>query len=132
MSLFHEAAIRDTVLFVNGVRAQTFAALDTYATRYEKKLRMVVFVDAKKNKLISSLNRQKTTKKLLVEVVDFDSPISIRKAIEKYRERLLAVTCQYENSIPFYEKLFHMFHIWIRRHKVHLTGRQIKSRCDNF
>jgi biotin carboxylase len=105
MSLFHEAAIRDTVLFVNGVRAQTFAALDTYATRYEKKLRMVVFVDAKKNKLISSLNRQKTTKKLLVEVVDFDSPISIRKAIEKYRERLLAVTCQYENSIPFYEKI---------------------------
>lgn len=105
MSSFHEAASRDTVLFVNAVRAQTFGALDTYATRYGKKLRMVVFVDAKKNKLINSLNRQKTTKKLIVEIVDFESPIAIRKAIEKYQDRLLAVTCQFENSIPFYEQI---------------------------
>lgn len=105
MSSFHEAASRDTVLFINGVRQQTFAALNTYETRYGKRLQMVVFVDAKKSKLINSLNKQKTTKKLTVVAVDFDTPSEIRKALQKYNDHLLAVTCQFENSIPFYEKV---------------------------
>jgi len=107
MSSFHEAASRDTVLFINGVRKQTFTALDTYETRYGKKLRMLVFVDAKRNKLINSLNKQKqvSNKKITVEAVDFDSPVALRKKLEKYRENLLAVTCQFENSIPYLEKI---------------------------
>lgn len=105
MSSFHEAASRDTVLFVNGVRKQTFAALDTYATRYGKKLRMVVFVDKKRNKLITSLNKQKATKKLFVEAVDFSSPVDIKKKLAKYVDHLLAVTCQFENSIPYLQDL---------------------------
>ncbi len=105
MSSFHEAASRDTVLFINGVRRQTFNALNTYETRYGKRLRMVIFVDAKKNKLINSLNRQKANKKFVVVAVDFDSPIALLKALDAYKDCLLAITCQYENSIPFYEKV---------------------------
>ena len=105
MSSFHEAASRDTVLFINGVRSQTFTALNTYETRYGKRLQMVVFVDSKKNKLINALNKQKTTKKLTVVAVDFDTPSEIREALKKYNDHLLAVTCQFENSIPFYEKV---------------------------
>lgn len=105
MSSFHEAASRDTVLFINGVRKQTFAALNTYETRYGKRLQMVVFVDSKRSKLINELNKQKATKKLTVVAVDFDTPSEIRKALKKYTDHLLAVTCQFENSIPFYEKV---------------------------
>jgi len=105
MSSFHEAASRDTVLFINGVRKPTFAALETYATRYGKRLRIVVFVDSKKRKTINLLNKQKATRKIIVEEVDFDSTVSIRKAIDKFSDRLLSVTCQYENSIPYFEKI---------------------------
>lgn len=105
MSSFHEAASRDTVLFINGVRKPTFSALETYATRYGKRLRIVVFVDLKKRKTINLLNKQKATKKIIVEEVDFDSTVSIRNAIDKYSDRLLSITCQYENSIPHFEKI---------------------------
>jgi biotin carboxylase len=66
---------------------------------------MVVFVDAKKSKTINALNKQKINKKMIVVAVDFDSSIAIRKALDRFRDNLLAVTCQYENSIPYFEKL---------------------------
>lgn len=105
MSSFYEAAGRDTVIFVNSVRPSTFDALSTYETRYGKKLNMVILVDSKKKKAISELNKTNDHKNMTVETVDYSSPVAISKVLKKYEGRLLAVTCQFENSIPYYEKL---------------------------
>lgn len=105
MSSFHEAAGRDVVLFIGGVRAATFAALEQYYKLYDKRLTVVVFIDRKKAKMISLLNKQKQSRKIIVETIDFESPVALRRALRKYSNRFLAVTCQYENAIPYMEKI---------------------------
>ncbi|MBP9667357.1 ATP-grasp domain-containing protein [Candidatus Saccharibacteria bacterium] len=93
------------VLFVNGVRQGTYEALDKYNQRYGKKLSIVVFIDKKRQKKIRELNKQSASKKVVVEAIPFDSPLAIRMALKKYGDRLLAITCQYENAIPYFEKI---------------------------
>ena len=105
MSSFHEAAGRDVVLLIGGIRESTFEALDTYNKRYDKKLTVVVFIDRKKQKAIRALNLKERSKQMIVEAIDFESPVALRKALKKYSGRLLAVTCQYENAIPYLEKI---------------------------
>ena len=100
MSLFREAAHRDLVLFVNGIRPSTVEAIETYRNRYNKSISILILVDQKKKKLLKEAQIYGTNKKVTVISCDTDIPVQIKKTLAPYKERLLAATSQFENSIP--------------------------------
>ena len=97
---------KDIILFVNAIRPATFGALETYAKTSGRTFTPVVLVDEKIQESITERNGQQyADKNLTVVSADFDSPKSLMSAILPYRERIYAVTCQYENSMLELKKL---------------------------
>lgn len=97
---------KDIILFINAVRPATFAALKAYEDQTGRKLTPVVFVDEKINEHISERNLQKQhAHKVKKIVADFDSVTSVRKALAPIKDRIFAVTSQYENSILELKKI---------------------------
>ena len=106
MSLFREAEHRDIILFVNGVRPSTVEAIDTYRSRYDKKIKILILVDQLKKKTLASLNELGIREsKIDVISCNLDSPVEIKKTLEPYINRLLAVSSQFENSVPALQKI---------------------------
>jgi len=105
MSLFREATHRDLILLVNGIRPPTIDAIDTYRDRYDKKVGILVLVDQNKLSMIKELNKFQKSKKVRVISCNMQSPIQIKKVLAPYLNRLLAVSSQFENSIPALKKL---------------------------
>lgn len=106
MSLFREAEHRDTILFVNGIRPSTIEAIDTYRSRYDKKVRILILVDQLKKKTVESLNAvKKGSNRTEVITCNLDSPVEIKKTLKPYVHRLLAVSSQFENSVPALQKV---------------------------
>ena len=106
MSLFREAEHRDTILFVNGIRPSTLEAVDTYRSRYDKKVRILIIVDQLKKKTVASLNElKKNTGRTEILTCNLDSPVEIKKTLKPYMNRLLAVSSQFENSVPALQKV---------------------------
>jgi biotin carboxylase len=105
MSLFREATHRDLVLFVNGIRPATIEAIETYRDRYDKSVSLLILVDQKKKGLLKEAQIYAKHKKVQIITCDTDSVIQIKKCLEPYVGRLLAVTSQFENSIPTLQKV---------------------------
>lgn len=105
MSLFREATHRDTILFVNGVRPSTIEAIETYRDRYDKAIEILIVVDSKKKKFLSDAMKYAKNKKVTVITCDFNSPVKIKECIAPFVDQLLAVSSQFENSIPELKKL---------------------------
>ncbi len=106
MSLFREAEHRDIILFVNGVRPSTVEAIETYGKRYDKKIKILIIVDQLKKKTVASLN-DVSGRESRIEVIscNLDSPVEIKKTLKPYINRLLAVSSQFENSVPALQKI---------------------------
>ncbi len=100
MALFREAVHRDTILFINSLRPSTIEAINTYRDRYDKQVRILLFVDAKKKTFLEEAKIYEKHKKVELVIADFSSPIKIKQALKPYMDRLLAITSQFENSIP--------------------------------
>jgi hypothetical protein len=97
---------KNIVLFINAIRPATFAALDDFERQSGRKLVPVVFIDETIQVAITERNVQKHTgQDYDIISADFDSPMSVRTALNKYKDRILAVTSQYENSIHELRKL---------------------------
>ena len=105
MSLFRDATHRDTILFVNGIRPSTIEAIETYGNRYDKTIKILILVDSKKKSLIQAAQAYARHKKVSVQICDFSSHVKIQQAIAPHREQLLAVSSQFENSMPDLKKL---------------------------
>ncbi len=105
MSLFREAVHRDLVLFVNGIRPSTVEAIETYRDRYDKSIRALILVDRKKKKLLQEAQAFARNKKVTLIQCDTDVPVQIKQVLAPYIDRLLAVTCQFENSVPTLQKV---------------------------
>jgi biotin carboxylase len=91
---------KDIVLFVNAIRSITYEAIEEYTKRTAHNITPVIIVDEKIKDNIYKQNSQNYKDKGLLEIVaDFDSPESIKAAIAPYKDRILAVTSQYENSV---------------------------------
>ncbi|MDB5167303.1 MAG: hypothetical protein JWN26_448 [Candidatus Saccharibacteria bacterium] len=101
---------KDIILFVNAIRPATFGALEIYEQKTGRTFTPIVLVDQKIQESITKRNGQKHEgKDLIVLNADFDSPSSLMKAIRPYRDRIYAVTCQYENSMLELKKLVPYF-----------------------
>ena len=101
---------KNVILFVNAIRPATFAALDRHKQLTGQEFDLVVFVDEKIQDSIHSRNGQKKlNQEVKIISADFDSAFSVRKALKPYEGRILAVTCQYENSIYELRKLVPYF-----------------------
>jgi biotin carboxylase len=106
MSLFREATHRDTILFLNGIRPSTIEAVDTYRSRYDKKVNVLILVDQMKKKTVESLNAVKSSgNRTTIISCNLDSPVEIKKTLAPYIDRLLAVSSQFENSVPALQKV---------------------------
>ncbi len=104
MSLFREATHRDLILFINGIRPSTIEAIETYRDRYDKSVKILILVDQNKVRLLRELNGIKKNKKVTVVSCNMQSPTQIMKALKPYMNRLLAISSQFENSIPDLKK----------------------------
>ncbi len=97
---------KNIVLFVNAMHAHTYDSLRSYEQRYGRHLAPLVIVDTKLQSAIHNLNSQHHLYgKTPIITADFDSPLSIRQALQPYLDRILAVTSQYENSIHELKKI---------------------------
>lgn len=97
---------KDIVLFVNAVRPATFDALDKHHKATGQKLTPVVIVDEAIHKSISKRNGQHAhADKVTVIVADLNNPYSVREALQPIQDRIMAVTCQYENSVHELKKI---------------------------
>jgi biotin carboxylase len=106
----HKNMKKNIILFVNAMRPATFDALKAYEEKTGRTFTPLVLVDRKIQTSISERNGQNLHhKNLLVVNADFDSPMSIRKALRLYEDRIFAVTCQYENSMLELKKLIGYF-----------------------
>jgi hypothetical protein len=101
---------KDIILFVNAIRPATFAALEEYKNRTGRIFTPIVLVDQKIRLSISERNGQNDyDDNLIVLSADFDSVTSIRDTLRLYKDRIFAVTCQYENSMLELKKLIGFF-----------------------
>ncbi len=100
MSLFREATHRDIILFINGIRPSTIEAIETYRNRYDKPVEVLIIVDQRKKKLLAEAKEYSKNKKVTVISCNTGMPVQIKEALRPYTERLLAVSSQFENSIP--------------------------------
>ena len=105
MSLFREAVHRDLILFINGIRISSLEAIETYKTRYDKEIEILILVDQKKKRLLKEVEKFRKNKKVTIVKCDTDSPVQIKQALAPYKDRLLAVTCQFENSVTTLQKV---------------------------
>jgi len=105
MSLFREATHRDTILFLNGIRPSTIEAVETYRSRYDKKVKILVLVDQLKKQAIEEINAVKSSSRITVVTCNLDSPVEIKKTLAPYMNQLLAVSTQFENAIPALQKV---------------------------
>jgi len=100
MALFREAIHRDTILFINSLRPSTIEAINTYRDRYDKRVKILLLVDSKKKVFIEKAKIYEKHKKVELITADLSSIIRIKEAIKPYLDKLLAVTSQFESSIP--------------------------------
>ncbi len=100
MALFREAIHRDTILFINKLRPSTIDGIYTYRDRYDKQVRILLLVDKKKKIFIEEAKIYEKHKKVELITADLSSPLKIKETLKPYLDRLLAVTCQFESSIP--------------------------------
>jgi biotin carboxylase len=100
MTLFRESINRDTILYINKINSLTVDALDQYRVEYGKKLKILVIVDQKKKILVENAKKYKNIKNVTVLLCTTESPVKVKKALAPYIDKLLAVSCQPENSIP--------------------------------
>ena len=105
MSLFREATHRDLILFVNGIRPSTIEAIETYTSSYDKPVQVLLLVDQKKKNLVKEAKVYEKNKKVTVIYCDMGQPLKIKEVIAPYKERLLAFSSQFENSIPDLQQL---------------------------
>ncbi len=105
MSLFREAAHRDTLLFINGIRPSTIEAVETYKDVYEKSVNILILVDSRQKSLLSKAKTYEKHKRVRVITCDTRSPIKVKQALKSYKDRLLAVSSQFESSIPYLQKV---------------------------
>lgn len=100
MSQFQEAIHRDTILLVGFPREATFSALEKYEKEYGKKLKLLVLGDKRRLKTLLKKYTYKMSKDTTLVSCDFDDAVEIRKAIEPFKDSLLAVTTHFEKTIP--------------------------------
>lgn len=101
---------KDIILFVNAIRPATFDALALYQEKTGRTFTPIVLVDQKIQTSIKERNGQNhQDKNLIVIGADFDSPKSLMSTIRPYRDRIYAITCQYENSMLELKKLVPYF-----------------------
>ncbi len=91
---------RDTILTINVVEPALVRAVNMHSKAMGKDLKGVVLVHSG---YADHPNRPKDTTGLFKEVIsDFDKPDELQSALKPYADRLLAVTCRYEEAIqPF-------------------------------
>ncbi|TAL15196.1 ATP-grasp domain-containing protein [Patescibacteria group bacterium] len=98
--------IRDTILTVNIVEPALVQAVQRHSKEMGIKLRGVVLIDRTyaEEALERDFPRDKTG--VFEEVFcDFDDPDELQRILKVYNDRLLAVTCRYENSMHSFRKL---------------------------
>lgn len=100
MALFREAIHRDTILFINRIRPSTIEAIETYRDRYDKAVKILIIVDRRKKKFIEESMAFAKSKKVTVVTCNTDSPVQVKQVLAPYIDRLLAVSTQFENSVP--------------------------------
>lgn len=101
---------KDIILFVNAIRPATFGALETYQKKTGRTFTPIVLVDEKIQQSITARNGQEHKgKNLIIIGADFDSPKSLMSVLRPYYNRILAITCQYENSMLELKKLVPYF-----------------------
>ena len=97
---------KDIILFVNSMYASTSEALKRYEQTTGRHFTPVVIVDKHIYQTVFALNGQAHLSGFAeIVVADFDSPISLRKALRPYEHRLAAITSQYENSMTEFKKI---------------------------
>jgi len=98
--------MKDIVIFVNAIRPSTFGALALHEKTTGQHFTPIVLVDENIQSSIEERNAQSRHLHAVRRITaDFNSPGSVRRALEPYLNRIFAVTCQYENSIHELRKL---------------------------
>ena len=101
---------KDVILFVNAIRPSTFAALATFEEETGHTFEPIIIVDKKIQHSITERNGQKNLSKPVTTIAaDFDSAVSVKKALAPYIDRIYAVTAQFENCITELQKLVPYF-----------------------
>lgn len=100
------ATTETIVLFINAIRPATFAALDKHYEQTGQRLTPVVLVDESISESIAERNGQKAhADRVKVIRANFDDPYSVRNALRPIQDNIIAMTCQYENSIHELQKI---------------------------
>lgn len=100
---FDEAKNRDMVLFAGSYLDTQRDAIKKLEKLLERSITPVVILN-----MFETTPRSKNVAhdpKVVVIEADFDSAISLQKALIPYKDRLLAVTCRAEANIPLFRKL---------------------------
>lgn len=98
--------VRDTILTVNIVEPALVSAVHKHAQELGRDLKGIVLIDRTyaKEALERDFPRDKTG--LFTEILcDFDDQDELQRILMPYTDRLLAVTCRYENSMHNFRKL---------------------------
>jgi hypothetical protein len=98
--------IRDTILTINIVEPGLVDAINKHSKEMGIMLKGVVLIDRTyaSEALERDFPRDKTG--LFTEILcDFDNQDELQQILQPYNDRLLAVTCRYENSMHHFRKL---------------------------
>lgn len=94
---------QDTILTINVVERELVQAVKMQSKSLKRTLRGLVLVNKNYAK---QPNRPQDTTGLFEEIIcDFDNPAELQKVLEPHKDRLLAVTCRYEEAIQDFGKV---------------------------
>jgi len=95
-------AQKDLILFIGTVPAGTIEDIQNFNKRTGRKLKVAMLYDSRLKKA-ADLNIDKDVE--VVIACDSTSHTKITQALLPYHDRLLAVTCRNERSIPLFQKI---------------------------
>lgn len=101
---------KDVIVFVNAIRPATVAALRAYEQATGHVLLPIILTEEKIVNALSKHNAQTQLPRSILRITaDFDSSASLRQALNPYKDRVLVITSQFENSILDLRKLIPYF-----------------------
>ena len=96
---------KDTILFVDDLRAGTVEAFKSYNKTASSKLKILLAVDQSKPKNARQIRQHYEKSPVEIISLNFRSRIKIKKALKPYVDSLVAVVAQSEDRIPELKKV---------------------------
>lgn len=94
---------KDIILTINVVEPGLVRAVNMHSKNLKRDLKGLVLVH---NDYVNQPNRPKDNTGLFEEIVcDFDNPDELQSVLKPYAQRILAVTCRYEEAIQSFSKV---------------------------